>query len=286
MLLPWFGPWPEWINFFLESCRWNKGVTWIIVTDQDAPENHPDNCIFKKFSLSEYVKEISRVTGLHLEDVKPYKLCDLRPCLGEVHASDIAEYSHFGYCDLDVIFGNIRNIYRDEILLRYDAISSQADRLAGHFAVFRNSRRMRRLYRKVRGWRRDFLNPSHVGFDEGAFGSYVWRSRFRLPKRPFGPRVLFCEQFATVESTICWPPDGSASPVRWFWSKGVLTNEDYHEQQFLYLHFMRWQSARWRAVGSAAPWECLENVVQMDWRSASRVGFEISPKGIYQLGQE
>ena len=34
-------------------------------------------------------------------------------------------------------------------------------------------------------------------------------------------------------------------PGFWFWKEGKLTNEKDGEREFLYLHFMRWQTNRW-----------------------------------------
>ena len=43
MLMPYFGRWPEWINLFIESCRWNPDVRWRFYTDCGEPENKADN---------------------------------------------------------------------------------------------------------------------------------------------------------------------------------------------------------------------------------------------------
>ncbi len=283
LLTAWFGPWPGWINLFIESCRWNKNITWIISTDQDKPENNPENCIFEKYTLEEYIGKISDTLKINIEKISPYKLCDLKPCFGDVHADSLSGYSHFGYCDLDVIFGDIEHFYDEKLLEKYDIISAHGARLAGHFSLLRNTERFRRLYRKVDGWETCFKDSTHSGFDEGLFGAYVWRHRFRFPHRLFGPKVLFREQQSTVESAESWPPDGSNSPRNWFWREGRLTNEAYPNRQFLYLHFMLWQSRRWRSDGSAAPWERLDRVVQVDWKTAAQNGFQISPDGFTPL---
>ena len=43
------------------------------------------------------------------------------------------EYDFWGYCDIDLIFGNIRKFITDDILDKYDKILSR-----GHFTLFRN----------------------------------------------------------------------------------------------------------------------------------------------------
>src|SRR5947208_1133673 len=46
MLCFYFGRWPAWINFFVESCKWNPDVHWRIYTDCGEPENHASNIAY------------------------------------------------------------------------------------------------------------------------------------------------------------------------------------------------------------------------------------------------
>src|SRR6516165_8508611 len=34
ILIPWFGPWPPWMRFFIESCRWNSTINWLLIGDK------------------------------------------------------------------------------------------------------------------------------------------------------------------------------------------------------------------------------------------------------------
>ena len=93
-------------------------------------------------------------------------------------------------------------------------------------------------------------------------------------------KFLFEERYSTP-----WPSQN----MRWYWKKGILTNEFYGARGFLYLHFMNWKSSRWYGnrlnvlSGTPAPWEKLQNIVQLDWRRASADGFMISPSGIQEI---
>ena len=84
----------------------------------------------------------------------------------------------------------------------------------------------------------------------------------------------------TVLSVRGWHDGTMKYPQRWFWRRGRLTNERDGAREFLYLHFMRWQSARWisdpRAPGEAA-WVG-RDIIHLDWRCAAE-GFCISPQG-------
>ena len=75
------------------------------------------------------------------------------PCSGRyTRRSSRAQF--YGWCDTDLLFGDIRSVYTDEILARYDVLSTHADRISGHFALFRNTRRNRTMYRRIYRWQR------------------------------------------------------------------------------------------------------------------------------------
>ncbi|MBV8227913.1 MAG: hypothetical protein JO232_22290 [Verrucomicrobia bacterium] len=90
------------------------------------------------------------------------------------------------------------------------------------------------------------------------------------------------ERYGTVLSPRGWHDGTMNYPLCWLWRDGRLTNERDGQREFLYLHFMRWQSARWMndppAEGEAA-WLQLERIVNVDWRAAASSGFCISPRG-------
>ena len=68
--------------------------------------------------------------------------------------------------------------------------------------------------------------------------------------------------------------------------KGRLTNDRDREREFLYLHFMRWKSARYAAdppVEGEASWLQLDRIVNIEWQRASVEGFSISRRGFWPL---
>ncbi|MFN3389268.1 MAG: DUF6625 family protein [Allosphingosinicella sp.] len=282
ILIPWFGPWPEWMNFFVESCRANRTIDWLIVTDGAPPENRAPNLRYLPMSFAAYKAKVSEALGIRFDPAEPYKLCDIRPALGEVHADLVRGYDFFGFGDLDVIYGDIRATYDADALDLYDALSSHSERVSGHFFLMRNCEAMRSGFRRVPGWRRRMEAADYTGFDEAGFHALFRGRKAKLlgmiGKRP--PRCLFREAYTTPVAT---------DAMRWYWRDGRLTNEYYPHRDFLYLHFMSWRSSRWYAShphiapGAEPPWSRLEKVVQMDWREAREKGFMISPSGIQPI---
>ena len=280
---PWFGPWPEWIEFFVESCKWNPEVDWLIHTDRDPPENTAPNVTFQQMSLAEYRQVLSERLGIDASAVTPYKICDFRPTFGHVFDAAVEGYGHFGYCDLDVIFGDLRAFFSDELLSGYDAVSAAPDRMAGHLSVFRNTRRSRNRFRGIRHWRRILSDPDPAGMDEASFTKLFRPKRRRLIRRFLARRTLFADLAATPGGSLTMP-DGAPIPLRWEWHRGKLRHEERPDGT-VYLHMMYWQSDRWLAPGLEAPWPKLPRIVQCDWREAASRGFSISPEGI-RLGRQ
>jgi hypothetical protein len=260
------------MNFFVESCKWNPDVRWRFYTDCGEPENHASNIDYVPISFRDYKALVRSRLAIAFDPADPYKLCDLKPALGFVHEQDTAGYPFFGYGDLDVIYGDISHFYGEERLTGLDVVSTHPERLSGHFAVLRNTSALRHAFERAADYRALLETPEYTGFDEYQFSQVVLEQATG--------RSLFSERYSTVLSSRRWHDGTMNYPQRWFWSKGHLTNERDGEREFLYLHFMRWQSARWindpPQPGEAA-WAG-RDIIQMDWRRSAD-GFCVSPAG-------
>lgn len=282
ILIPYFGEWPEWMNFFVESCRRNASINWFLFNDAAPPENRARNVRHVRIAFDDYKSLISEALGIRVSAPNPYKLCDLRPALPYVHRDLVGKYDFVGFGDLDVIYGDIRAFYDAALLDRYDLLSSHADRVSGHLCLFRNTKEMITAFRRVPGWVKAFERPDNVTFDERALYNLFTGRRASL-EAWFGrkqPRCFFHEAYSTP---------GATDRMRWYWKDGHLTNEFYPHHPFMYLHFMSWHSSRWFSfqshveAGAPAPWERLSQIVQIDWREAAKHGFMISPDGIQPI---
>lgn len=299
VLIPYFGRWPEWIELFVECCRWNPSVRWRIFSDREPPANRAENVEHVRLSFAAYKALARERLGIAFDPADPYKLCDLRPALGEIHAREIAEHDFWGYGDLDVVYGDLRRFYGDELLAAHDVLSTHPDRISGHFALFRNTPALRRAYRLYPRWREILANPEYVGIDEslaalfrqpprGRAGARRRLRRALLRWRLGRPRALFEERHSTVLSPRGWHDGTMRYPERWFWRRGRLTNDRDGEREFMYLHFMRWQSRRWAAEPLAegeGAWLALDRVVRVDWRAAAADGFAVSREGFTRIAR-
>lgn len=281
-LIPHFGPWPEWINHFIESCRANKTIDWILFSDAPPPDNRARNVRHVSIGFGDYCRLVSQRLQIDFRPGQPYKLCDVKPANAHIHADLVRGYDFVGFGDLDVIYGDLRSFLDPETLDGYDVFSTHANRISGHLCLLRNEPEIVTLFKRARDWQAAMLAPDYAEFDEGSFYRLFRPGRGDLLARWQGSpcRILLREAYST--------PTGLA-PMAWYWQDGRLTNAFYPQHPHMYLHFMIWHSNRWYggqsgiAPGTPAPWRRLDTIVGADWRQARKRGFMISPDGIQDI---
>ncbi len=275
----WFGPWPKWIRCFLESCRWNSSVDWLLIGDAEPPQDIPPNVRILRTSFADYRALVSKRLGIDAKWTDIYKVCDMRPALAATHEDAVAGYDFWGYCDLDIIFGDIRRFYTPQFLSD-DVISTHPHVVCGHFALFRNTPRMANAFRKIPFWRRLLSVAEHKSFDEQVFSRlflpFPKKRAWRRLITPFLGGGKFVEQYSTNIKPLTWIDGGAHWPEKWFWDRGRLTTNRSGDREFLYLHFSHWQSNRWTGE-AVAPWKKLERLVDLPAERPER--FTISAQG-------
>lgn len=269
IIIPYFGKWPEWFDFFLKSCEFNSTIDWIFFTDCEMPKKISKNLKFYNMSFDEYKNIINRKLNINIENISPYKLCDVKPSYGLIHYEYISKYDFYGYGDLDLVYGDIRKIITEDIL-RHDVISTHSDRLSGHLALFRNTKKNREAFRKIPQWKHLYEMKEHVGIDEGAY-SRIFRRRKKASKlyfflmwflNPYQRNICFEEQYTTILAPIKWLDNSYEHPETWYWINGTLTNIKDGERGFLYLHFMNWKSNTWLPKESQpAKWTQVKSII-------------------------
>lgn len=293
ILVPYFGSWPEWFDLYLLSCRYNPGIDWLFYTDCERPEDSPANVRFVKVGFDQYKQMVSERLGIQFNPKSAYKLCDLKPALGSIHQPDIYPYDFYGFGDIDIIHGQIRQFITDNMLKKYDVIGTHNRRLSGHFSLFRNNERNRNAFRKIPDWQRLMEAEDHLGIDESKFSKLfvrhknhpIWLRKLWSLSSRYQRRVLFKEQYSTILAPIPWCDGRTDHPQNWFWREGRLTN-DRDQREFMYLHFMNLKSNTWlpKAIRSEpSAWMKLDKLVHLSASEAERNGFSISSQGFHSI---
>lgn len=260
IIIPYFGEWPAWMPYYLESLKFNPAVSWLFFTDCGEPIDKPANAEFIDISRNDYYGLISDRLGINFRPANPYKLCDIRPAFGFIHEDFIADFDYWGFGDIDLIYGNLLDFY-ENFLGSNILISNHARRISGHLCLIRNRYDMNRLFMRIPEWKPLFSSEIHHAIDEGAFSrlflkrknfpdfictAYNWvtNSHFR--------HACFRENHTTPYCRISWHDGSFAFPDHWIWTQGRITNNvDGNSRDFPYFHFMKWKNTDWQIHFSA-----------------------------------
>lgn len=282
IIIPYFGQWPFWMPFFIESCRANPDINWLLIGDCPALEGMPDNVGQRSFDFASYCAFISERLDINFNPSNPYKLCDLKPALGFIHEADVAGYDFWGFSDLDLIYGDLRAYFPDERLLRFKVLSTHERRISGHFCLLRNESELNSLFWKIPDFVRRAEDPKNHALDEGGFSRiFLWRKNFPKPLFDFvglfnrWRRVAeFKEAFSTPNGIRPWTDGTQDYPAYWTWRNGCLQNAKDGDRQFPYLHFLVWKKD-WQQSSQPMSYEQAQVLAsRRNWR-IDRDGFHI-----------
>lgn len=278
-LIPYFGKWPFWMPFFLESCRYNPDIHWLFFTDCGVPDDAPENVHFRTISFTAYCQHVSSRLGIPFAPKSPYKLCDLKPALGLVHEDELAGYEFWGFSDIDLIYGKLRHYFSAERLARFDLLSTHERRISGHLCLMRNTPGALALFKDVPGWQDQLAGDAHVAFDEGAFSRLFlryknWPSMFRelfLAKNQRWRMSEFVEAYSTPYGRVPWHDGSFDFPEYWQWQQGRLTNNRDGMREFPYFHFIGWKGREdWRTEAEHSVARDPELIRADGWRITTR----------------
>jgi hypothetical protein len=143
-IIVWLGPLPNYFPFWLVSCKWNPTIDFFVFTDDAYTEPVPDNVSLIPITMEDVRARLQKIFDFPIALPHPYKLCDYKPAYGEAFSDYVGGYEYWGYCDMDLIWGNIRNFLPDDVLESYDRIFTR-----GHCSLFRNVPTVNRYYRTL-----------------------------------------------------------------------------------------------------------------------------------------
>jgi len=166
-----FGKWPPWISIFLNSCKENPKIDFLIFTDcGDSGVSNIVNVKFVHFTIADFNRLASQTLKLPVQILVPYKVCDFKPVYGIIFQNYLQDYDFWGHTDTDLIFGNIDKFITDKILSSYDVITAKKQYLLGHFTLYKNTAKINSLYKLSKDHESVFTTGSeYFCFDECGF---------------------------------------------------------------------------------------------------------------------
>lgn len=223
-----FGKWPVWFPAFLLSCIRNETIEWLFFTDCEIPSLTYPNITFEPMTLRQLNDLASKKLGFHV-DKGTFSQLELRPAYGVLFDTYIRGFDFWGHCDVDIVWGDIRNFIPEEILQTYDIVSCRKEFLAGHLTLWRNAPETNTLFRAVPRYREIFSSHNHHGFDELVMSLFL---RSLLVTEKSNIRVYWPEQM-----TVWFY--GDAAPIGWCWENGKIL--DAKRREYIYIHFQDWK---------------------------------------------
>lgn len=163
-VIPYFGRFPSYFDKWLRSCSYNTTIDWFVFTDCADKYAYPKNVHVHYISFPEIKKLFQSHFPFKISLEQPYRLCDFRPAYGEIFHSLLENYDFWGYCDLDLVWGNLRHYLTEEILCN-DKVG-----IHGHMTLIKNTESLNSLYKtKISGipyYKDVFTHNMSFCFDE------------------------------------------------------------------------------------------------------------------------
>lgn len=138
---------------FLESCGRNPCADFFLFTDLPAPGPLPANVRIIPVRYAEMEALIQKKIEPRFQLNTPYKLCDLKPAYGLLFEEHLAPYQFWGYCDIDLVFGDLNLVIDRRILDGCDFFTADAVLFVGHFTLVRNTPSVNRAFLEIEGFK-------------------------------------------------------------------------------------------------------------------------------------
>lgn len=237
------GQWPRWCQLFFDSVGRNPVIDLVLVCSESPPCPPPANVHAVRLTVDELAARFSAATGLKLNSVTGHKLCDFRPFFGLAFEDFLRGYDFWGFCDVDMVFGDLSKLLTPDFLDEVDVFSAHDRQLVGHFTIIRNNERMNRLGFEMEGWQAACLSPSNAMVDEKHFSRAVEKAADIewVRARPLAAELDtgFCRFGITFgfRGEVAWLDSGEAglAEVR---EKQVIYADARRRAEILYVHFM------------------------------------------------
>ncbi len=236
-IIPYFGKWPIWFPAFLKSCESNPTIHWIFFTDCEIPLNYPSNVKIFAVKMEDMAILFNRKIGVNVAIQHPVKFCDLKPTYGHVFEEYLKGYDFWGFCDIDIIWGDIRKFITEEMLQQYDLVSSRISTVSGHFTILRNNLYNRLLYKTDGIYKELFKESKYLWFDENTFATIV------AEKKQKGELKVWWDEYL-VNNERDRDSHQEYYLDRWVFDKGKLYDIGVNGKQkaeHMYLHFINWK---------------------------------------------
>jgi hypothetical protein len=177
LLACFIGDLPNYYPYFLLTAYSNPSVDFFIINDQLTESTQDQNIHFLKMDLKDLEDRVSLKLGKQFSIYNSWKLNDYKPTFGLVFEDLLKGFDYWGWCDLDMIWGNLDRFLSEEKLKNIDVFTTKENWTAGHFTLFKNEEKLNHLFLD-NPQIYDMLNSeTYYAFEECC---HRWDGKFRL----------------------------------------------------------------------------------------------------------
>lgn len=243
-VMPYIGSWPPWSRLFFISAEKNRYVDFILLCEEAPPFAVPNNVYTNIVTKKDIILRLNKATGLALTSITGHKLCDFKPFYGLVFSDFLEKYKFWGFCDFDMMLGDLSKLLTPEFLGGIDVFSAHDKQIVGHFTFVRNNDALNHACFSIEGWQKRCSALTNTALDEIPFGvalNAIPEIRFLQPKSlPDELKNSFARFGITFDFLGNVAGLGRHAPVVAEWNDGAtyLISQRGPKKEVLYIHFM------------------------------------------------
>jgi len=239
----WFGQLPDMFKLWLKTCEKNKKVDFIIISDTDLVDL-PKNVKSYYYTLDLLKKSIENKLQMQIVLDRPYKCVDYKPTYGFIFSEYLENYDYWGYCDMDLLFGDIYSFAEKYELDKYDKFLT-----LGHLSLIRNTDECNKRFmldtEATNGYKSSFTTNKITNFDElgGINGIYkennfpLFTNRIYADISSRWKRIKLAELYYDSN-------DKNYDKQMFYWKSGKVyrtyfIKDKRYDEEYIYIHFKR-----------------------------------------------
>lgn len=189
-----YGELPSWIDKFIERIN-SQDVSLKCTCLGDVELESKDNFNFVRLSARDLCERVSKLVDVCCKKSTSVAFSDFRPAFGDLFSDIIQDCDWWGWCDLNVVFGQLSNFVFPSTLTEYDVITISPIFLSRSLTLLKNTQKVNLTY-KTASFRDSMLRQGYTGFDKIDF-SAIARERLACCF-PIGWEKYGCESAAPL----------------------------------------------------------------------------------------
>lgn len=241
---PYFGKLPNYFNLWLKSCEYNSIINFIVITNDKKEYKTPTNVRIIHMEFDEFRRKVQQKFDFKISLESAYKLCDYKPVYGYIFSEYLNDCEYWGYCDLDMIFGDLKNYLPTFVVPKISHL--------GHLSLIHNEGKYTKIFDDINengiDYRDILSSKIHFGFDE--IGEYGINQIFKNNKLEIYPLENYIADISYVRPgmVLAIYDNGRFYPdikKRIFsYDNGhvisyTLNGEAIEKQEYAYIHFQK-----------------------------------------------